>query len=177
MIWRVKSEVFPHKSNALDYIARRRHGRIKVSFSEREREKKREYESYETKERERRNSSRLAVRKKYTRVVLLRFKLETHSSITYYYYYYYVLYMRAASIACQRKSTVFFVKRMPVTTRSSGSSKKASTMIMSEGGTGANIRVTTYNVLSSHLAEPTYFTSCDPKNLDALVRLERVQKK
>ena len=49
---------------------------------------------------------------------------------------------------------------------------------MSEGVTkGANIRVTTYNVLSSHLAEPTYFTSCDPKNLDALVRLERVQKK
>jgi len=52
-------------------------------------------------------------------------------------------------------------------------------MMMSEGGKkgGATIRVTTYNVLSSHLAEPTYFTSCDPKNLDALVRLERVQKK
>jgi len=92
--------------------------------------------------------------------------------------------MRAASIACQRKSTfALFAKRMPVQTRGSGgatSSKKAgSTMMMSEGGKkgGATIRVTTYNVLSSHLAEPTYFTSCDPKNLDAVVRLERVQKK
>ena len=53
VIWRVKSEVFPHKSNALDYIVKTKtRRRIKASFSERERKKEREYESYdETEER------------------------------------------------------------------------------------------------------------------------------
>jgi hypothetical protein len=32
-------------------------------------------------------------------------------------------------------------------------------------------------VLSSHLAEPTYFTHCDPENLDADTRLARVMEK
>ena len=41
----------------------------------------------------------------------------------------------------------------------------------------AEARVVTYNVLSSHLAEPTYFTHCDPENLDADTRLARVMEK
>jgi 2',5'-phosphodiesterase len=46
------------------------------------------------------------------------------------------------------------------------------------GGSGdAEARVVTYNVLSSHLAEPTYFTHCDPENLDADTRLARVMEK
>ena len=57
-----------------------------------------------------------------------------------------------------------------------GSSKKASTMMMSEGGAkGANIRVTTYNVLSSHLANDVFHVMRSEKS-NALVRLERVQK-
>ena len=42
---------------------------------------------------------------------------------------------------------------------------------------GALARVVTYNVLSSHLAEPTYFTHCDPNDLRAETRLERVMEK
>ncbi|KAK3241996.1 hypothetical protein CYMTET_48292 [Cymbomonas tetramitiformis] len=39
------------------------------------------------------------------------------------------------------------------------------------------IRVVSYNVLSSSLAAPSHFDSCDPSNLDSSVRLERVLKK
>ena len=35
-----------------------------------------------------------------------------------------------------------------------------------------NVRVVSYNVLSSSLASPGYFTSCDPENLRARARLE-----
>ena len=38
-------------------------------------------------------------------------------------------------------------------------------------------RVVTYNVLSSHLAEPTYFTHCDANDLRAETRLRRVIEK
>ena len=38
-------------------------------------------------------------------------------------------------------------------------------------------RVVTYNVLSSHLADPGYFTHCDAENLDADVWLGRVMAK
>jgi endonuclease/exonuclease/phosphatase family metal-dependent hydrolase len=41
----------------------------------------------------------------------------------------------------------------------------------------AMARVVTYNVLSSHLADPGYFTHCDAENLDADVRLGRVMAK
>ena len=41
----------------------------------------------------------------------------------------------------------------------------------------ASARVVTYNVLSSHLAEPTYFTHCDPDDLRAETRLTRVMEK
>lgn len=38
-------------------------------------------------------------------------------------------------------------------------------------------RVATYNVLSSHLADPPRFPECDPKHLHAPTRLERVKAK
>eukprot|EP00599_Poterioochromonas_sp_BG-1_P015039 CAMPEP_0173161836 /NCGR_PEP_ID=MMETSP1105-20130129/18862_1 /TAXON_ID=2985 /ORGANISM="Ochromonas sp., Strain BG-1" /LENGTH=358 /DNA_ID=CAMNT_0014081377 /DNA_START=45 /DNA_END=1121 /DNA_ORIENTATION=+ len=38
-------------------------------------------------------------------------------------------------------------------------------------------RVVTYNVLSSHLAAPSWFTSCKPENLDQATRLTKVQNK
>jgi len=38
------------------------------------------------------------------------------------------------------------------------------------------VRVATYNVLSSHLAEPGYFSKCAPENLDPQTRLERVME-
>ena len=41
----------------------------------------------------------------------------------------------------------------------------------------AVLRATTYNVLSSHLADPTHFVACDPNNLDGAIRLERVKRK
>ena len=100
--------------------------------------------------------------------------------------------MRAASIASRislssssRASSLLSLKKMPATTRSGSAatmrttrSRTMATMMTSGGGGGgASVRVTTYNVLSSHLAEPTYFTACDPRNLDASVRLERVKEK
>lgn len=39
------------------------------------------------------------------------------------------------------------------------------------------IRVTTYNVLSSHLAEPGYFTKCNPSFLDPVYRLKKLKEK
>lgn len=39
------------------------------------------------------------------------------------------------------------------------------------------IKVTTYNVLSSHLSEEDYFTHCDPKHLHPPTRLRELQKK
>ena len=63
----------------------------------------------------------------------------------------------------------------PTTTAAAASGQSRTTT--KGGGGGTSIRVTTYNVLSSHLAEPTYFTACDPKNLDATTRLSRVQEK
>ncbi|CAN0581531.1 unnamed protein product, partial [Ectocarpus sp. 12 AP-2014] len=40
-----------------------------------------------------------------------------------------------------------------------------------------DFRVATYNVLCSHLAEPTRFPQCSPRNLDAPTRLKRVKHK
>lgn len=40
-----------------------------------------------------------------------------------------------------------------------------------------DFRVATYNVLSSHLAEPSRFPECDPKHLHAPTRLQRVKAK
>lgn len=39
------------------------------------------------------------------------------------------------------------------------------------------VRVATYNVLSSHLADPSHFPRCAPADLDAAVRLPRVLAK
>ena len=39
------------------------------------------------------------------------------------------------------------------------------------------IKITTYNVLSSHLAAPDYFTGCTPGNLDPSTRLVRLKEK
>ena len=38
------------------------------------------------------------------------------------------------------------------------------------------IKVTTYNVLSSHLSEASYFTSCDPAALHPPARMRELQK-
>lgn len=38
-------------------------------------------------------------------------------------------------------------------------------------------RVATYNLLSSHLADQQHFPQCDPANLDAHTRLQRVKAK
>ncbi|CAN0471517.1 unnamed protein product, partial [Hapterophycus canaliculatus] len=40
-----------------------------------------------------------------------------------------------------------------------------------------DFRVATYNVLCSHLAEPSHFPQCSPKHLDAATRLRRVKHK
>lgn len=39
------------------------------------------------------------------------------------------------------------------------------------------VKITTYNVLSSHLGGADYFTSCKPADLDANYRLEVLKKK
>lgn len=36
--------------------------------------------------------------------------------------------------------------------------------------------VTSYNVLSSHLAQPDHFRACDPADLEANTRLKRVKQ-
>ena len=41
---------------------------------------------------------------------------------------------------------------------------------------GKRIRVVTYNLLSSSLADPGYFPRCDPANLDADTRLRRIER-
>ena len=41
----------------------------------------------------------------------------------------------------------------------------------------SSVRVTTYNVLSSHLGGADYFTSCKPEHLDANNRLKKLLKK
>ena len=40
-----------------------------------------------------------------------------------------------------------------------------------------DFRVATYNILCSHLAEPSHFPQCSPKNLDAPTRLKRIKHK
>lgn len=40
-----------------------------------------------------------------------------------------------------------------------------------------DFRVVTYNILCSHLADQQRFPLCDPSNLDAPTRLERVKQK
>lgn len=40
-----------------------------------------------------------------------------------------------------------------------------------------SLRVTTYNVLSNHLAAPNYFTSCQPQYLDGNYRLNKLKQK
>lgn len=37
-----------------------------------------------------------------------------------------------------------------------------------------SVRIVSYNLLSSHLAEPTYHTKCKPQNLDAKVRFSKI---
>ena len=41
----------------------------------------------------------------------------------------------------------------------------------------AQVRVASYNVLSSHLAEPEYFTKCKPRFLEQAYRLQKLQVK
>jgi mRNA deadenylase 3'-5' endonuclease subunit Ccr4 len=40
-----------------------------------------------------------------------------------------------------------------------------------------HIRIVSYNILSSKLAEPTWFSSCKPENLDASNRLKKIKTK
>ena len=37
-----------------------------------------------------------------------------------------------------------------------------------------SLRIISYNVLSSHLASPSHFTKCDPKNLDPSTRIQKI---
>ena len=41
----------------------------------------------------------------------------------------------------------------------------------------ANVRIVTYNVLSSSLADTSYYTICNPKDLDDNIRYRRVASK
>jgi len=49
--------------------------------------------------------------------------------------------------------------------------------ISSGGATKTGVRIVSYNVLSSHLASPSYFTHCDPDTLKASERLPKVLSK
>lgn len=40
-----------------------------------------------------------------------------------------------------------------------------------------SVKITSYNVLSTHLGAPDYFTSCNPKYLDANYRLNKLKEK
>jgi len=42
---------------------------------------------------------------------------------------------------------------------------------------GTNVKVTTYNVLSSHLAAPSWFKACNPEYLDPSYRLQSLKNK
>ena len=46
----------------------------------------------------------------------------------------------------------------------------------SRTSSGQHIRIVTYNVLSSSLAAPSYFSKCDPEDLDADNRLTRLKR-
>jgi hypothetical protein len=41
----------------------------------------------------------------------------------------------------------------------------------------SNVRIISYNILSSNLAEPSWFTSCKPENLDTANRLKKIKTK
>jgi exonuclease III len=43
--------------------------------------------------------------------------------------------------------------------------------------TPPTVRIVTYNILSSHLAEPEHFTHCHPSDLEPATRLHRIQHK
>ena len=59
----------------------------------------------------------------------------------------------------------------------SAAASAASAMASGDGASSSEARVVTYNVLSSHLAEETYFTHCAPEDLNAETRLQRVIEK
>jgi len=87
VIWRLKSEVFRHKSNALDYIIKTKTQKTNKGFVFEEREKeKRENERVTKRKRETETkfkSSRRSVQEVYAGGVVT---LETHSNVTYDYY-------------------------------------------------------------------------------------------
>jgi len=51
--------------------------------------------------------------------------------------------------------------------------RKAKTLSKRDG----THRIVSYNILSSHLADPKHFKYCDPKDLDVQTRLQRIQGK
>lgn len=65
-----------------------------------------------------------------------------------------------------------FLNSSKMTTRTTRSAVKKARLFAE-----STARVVTYNVLSSHLAAPSWFTSCKPENLDQATRLTKVQNK
>lgn len=55
-------------------------------------------------------------------------------------------------------------------------SSSALMLSSSAGGREPFVRVVSYNVLSSHLCEPTHYIKCDPADLDPDTRRQRVQQ-
>eukprot|EP00557_Chaetoceros_sp_GSL56_P013526 CAMPEP_0176483412 /NCGR_PEP_ID=MMETSP0200_2-20121128/3903_1 /TAXON_ID=947934 /ORGANISM="Chaetoceros sp., Strain GSL56" /LENGTH=390 /DNA_ID=CAMNT_0017879809 /DNA_START=282 /DNA_END=1454 /DNA_ORIENTATION=- len=53
-------------------------------------------------------------------------------------------------------------------------SKESST---ADNSKAASVRIVSYNILSSELADPEYFTKCDPHNLEASKRLNKILEK
>lgn len=77
-------------------------------------------------------------------------------------------------------SSVVFVRRLGVDLLKSHVSVTGLTLCTSAQSTavgGTQFRIATYNILSSHLADPQRFPSCDPDHLDASARLQRVKAK
>ena len=56
-----------------------------------------------------------------------------------------------------------------------GAALMASQSETADCAAGQNLRVASYNVLSSKLCEPGYFVKCAKENLDPPTRLKRVQ--
>ena len=76
------------------------------------------------------------------------------------------------------KTSRFSTETTASTTKIKSSATPLGTMSTeTDSKTSASIRVVSYNILSSELAEPDYHTKCEPENLDASNRLPRILDK
>ena len=85
-----------------------------------------------------------------------------------------LLASRARGLAALRVGPVG-ARRVKTGVALGGAALMASQSESADCAAGQNLRVASYNVLSSKLCEPGYFIKCAKENLDPPTRLKRVQ--